>query len=530
MAGFSVLKKKEKASNLGQGSEESSMTDNMSLRFWCIIDGQPISEHFSVHISKSVDIPDLKKASVDDLKKAIKKELVLNTPSKDLALWQVSIPIPEDDDFAVKVDPAIESERLKASAQLFEVFATGLLDKTIHVIVRLPSGYCVNSHCNVHQCLLQATVRIGAYSDIARVTGKPDRICYLRASQELRMLIEIKTIRALSCNNLVTKYKEDMGLIAEDRAPMNPTWRQVHQIFGYLCHNGLRYGILTTYNDTWFMRRDAGNLWISPSIRHDNTGPTVLQCYKYLMELTEQDYTSPPPPPSPSQSPPPESPPGDDNNNDSNDGSYHEQKKHTRNRDQQHRGIITRSRNKIQQIFRQLPSGFDVSVGKLNLQEFEVQELLGEGRTGRVFRASWKGEPVALKVCDLYKDSQYEDDILSEVGAYKALEVLQGVCIPHFKTAGYDGGLFSIAMEIAGSPMEVDKLSYRERLKIVNGLLLIHQRGIVHNDIRLDNILVHRDKNGFQVRFVDFAQSKRTCNELELNSEMNKLNNLLLME
>ncbi|KAI9241668.1 MAG: hypothetical protein BYD32DRAFT_405255 [Podila humilis] len=373
---------------------------------------------------------------------------------------------------------------------------------------------------NVYNFLnrLQTTARIGMYSDIDKVTGKPDRICYIRTSQDLRMHIEIKTTRALSCNNLVTKYMQDMDLLANNRAPTNPIWRHVHQIFGYLCHNSLRYGILKHTTAL-----DVGTLWISPSIRHDNTGPTLLQCYKYLMELTDLDYTSPPPPLSLPQSPHLESPPGDDNSDGSNDGSYHERKKHTRKRDQQHPGIVTRSRNNIQQIFRQLSSGFTVSVGKLSLQEFEIQELLGEGRTGRVFRAMWQGEPVALKICDLYKNPEYEDEILTEVAAYKALAVLQGVCIPRFKIAGYDGGIFAIAMEVAGSPMEVDKLSYQERSKIVDSLSLIHQHGILHNDIRLYNVLVRRYNNGFQVRFIDFARSRRTCDELELKNEMVKL-------
>ncbi|KAI9241659.1 MAG: hypothetical protein BYD32DRAFT_405221 [Podila humilis] len=389
-------------------------------------------------------------------------------------------------------------------------------------------GIALNA--NVYNFLnrLMPTGRIGMHTE-AKVIGRPDRV-YFRSTKDIRMLIEIKTIWALSCGDLVTKYKEDRDLVTRERSPESPTWRQVHQIFGYLSYNRLRYGILTTYHQTWFMRRDGGTLWISPSIRHDNTDPTLLQCYRYLMELTDEDYTSLSPLPSPPQSLPPESPPDDDNNDDSNDGSYHERKKHTRKRDQQRPGIVTRSKSKIQQIFRQLSSGFTVAVGKLSLQEFEIQELLGEGRTGRVFRAMWQGEPVALKVCDLYKNPEYEDEILTEVAAYKALEALQGVCIPRFKTAGYDGGIFAIAMEIAGSPMEVDKLSYQERLKIVDSLSLIHQHGILHNDIRLYNVLVCRYNNEFQVCFIDFARSRRTCDELELKNEMVKLKYLLRME
>jgi serine/threonine protein kinase len=135
---------------------------------------------------------------------------------------------------------------------------------------------------------------------------------------------------------------------------------------------------------------------------------------------------------------------------------------------------------------------------------------------------------VALKVCDLYKSPELEDEILSEVAAYKVLESLQGLCIPKFKGAGYDGGLFSIAMEIAGLPMEVNKLNNQERLKIIHSLQLIHQHGIIHNDIRVSNILVCHDSS-FQVSFINFAQSRRTSDKLELRNGMVKLESLLLV-
>ena len=179
---------------------------------------------------------------------------------------------------------------------------------------------------------------------------------------------------------------------------------------------------------------------------------------------------------------------------------------------------------------KQLSSGFTVAVGKLYLQEFEHREYLGEGRTGCVFQATWKGKRVALKICDLHKDPKFEDEILTEVAVYKALESLQGVCIPRLKVAGYEGGLFGIATEIAGFPVEPDRLSHRERWKIVDGLSLIHGLGIIHNDIRSYNVLVCRSKDGFQFRFIDFGSSRRTCDKRKLKKEMTQLKYLLGMD
>jgi hypothetical protein len=108
---------------------------------------------------------------------------------------------------------------------------------------------------DVLNCVLSVG-RIGMHPE-ARIIGRPDRIYYL-PPRDVYVLIEIKTNRALACDDLVTKYREDMDLIDRNEAPENPTWRQVQQIFGYLSHNRLIYGVLTTYHQTWFMRRDAG--------------------------------------------------------------------------------------------------------------------------------------------------------------------------------------------------------------------------------------------------------------------------------
>ncbi|RUS12445.1 LOW QUALITY PROTEIN: hypothetical protein BC937DRAFT_87885, partial [Endogone sp. FLAS-F59071] len=97
--------------------------------------------------------------------------------------------------------------------------------------------------------------------------------------------------------------------------------------------------------------------------------------------------------------------------------------------------------------------------------------------------------------------------MLTEVAVYDALKVLQGLCIPHFKLAGYYGGIFVIRL-----PLEVGKLSHRDRLEIVDKLSLIHTYGILHNDIRLDNILIRRYDDRIKVYFIDFAMSKRTSN------------------
>ena len=133
---------------------------------------------------------------------------------------------------------------------------------------------------------------------------------------------------------------------------------------------------------------------------------------------------------------------------------------------------------------------------------------------------------MAVKICDLYKQPQYEEEVLTEVAVYNTLKAIQRHCIPQFMFAGYDGGLFVIVTEIGGFPLELDMLSHEERLNIVNQLSCIHSYDILHNDIRLDNILMREFDGGFKTYFIDFALSRR-ASRLEPSREMRKLECLL---
>ncbi|KAF9344916.1 hypothetical protein BGX26_003759 [Mortierella sp. AD094] len=265
------------------------------------------------------------------------------------------------------------------------------------------------------------------------------------------------------------------------------------------------------------------------------------------MKLAHPDHFNPPAPdsPPPSDNPPPDSLPRDDSDDrdfdDDAKGDDHSQKK--RERSQQSRGNSSQSERKRgghgcrsgnqsggRVMTRQLSTGFSVIIGEVYRSEFEFQDLLGEGRSGMVFRTHWRGDTVAVKICDLYHHPDYEEEVLTEVAVYNTLKDLQGHCIPQLKLAGYDGGIFVIATEIAGPPLKVDKLNHWERLEVVDKLSLIHAYGILHNDIRPDNILIRRYDDGIKVCFIGFAMSKRTSGKSELKNEIIKLLGLLQPE
>ncbi|KAF9090915.1 hypothetical protein BGX27_002120 [Mortierella sp. AM989] len=470
-----------------------------------------------------------------------------------------------------------------------------------------------------------------AYHTEATVIGEPDFVYLLPDNFDLRMVIEAKTLWTLSTtppDDLVTKYKRDMEEYNRRGSPPQPIYKQVHQIFGYLSYNKLRYGVLTSYDQTWFLLRELGNLYISPTIHHNNMSPTLLQCYAAVMALSRETPFSPPTSVAQSESPP-------SNFDDSNDDDYRpsgieteqralgdenaaptsgerktrfkgkqrasdvneaiipteampvtpakdkdraleiastsrkcvvpakdnqrpldadvlgalstsepvtyakdkdgaleiastdrkcvmpaedkqrpldanvhgalsasEHGSPTRQEDElptgsehefpvggeievltesdevlvggEHATQAKRKSSRIKKIIGSISSPFKRhatdanAVKKVSLDNYEMQEVLGRGRSGCVFKAKWREEFVAVKICDLYKHSDMEIEMRTEVAVYDTLRPLQGICVPRLKEAGYYGGLFIIAMEVAGFPLDTAPLSLQDLQEIID--------------------------------------------------------------
>ena len=314
-----------------------------------------------------------------------------------------------------------------------------------------------------------------------KIIGEPDFI--LRSNRELRLAIEVKTKWALPASNLVKTYTRNLVECRSKISIIHP----MEQIFGYLSYNQLQFGVLTTYDKTWFLCRNKENLGqvrISPPIQYNDQMPTLFQCLFYLIHLSRNNHrcgTAP-------ALPPISSPPSHLSNGE----------------------------------------GESIPLNFFNWGSFNTLSVLGEGRSGTVFKAILHGEIVALKICDLWQHPDYEKELHNEVKVYHALKGLQGDCIPRLKGAGYTaGGLFAIATDIVGSPLEdVRSLSDQERLVIQRALSSIHCHGFVHNDIHEDNILIKRNGSQFYASFIDFTFSKHGSRH-GFQNEMEALSSLL---
>jgi serine/threonine protein kinase len=116
---------------------------------------------------------------------------------------------------------------------------------------------------------------------------------------------------------------------------------------------------------------------------------------------------------------------------------------------------------------------------------------------------------IALKSVDLSKAPSYVlEEMQKEVEIYKDLADIQGKYIPKLVCYGYYGGdmSFVIGLTIVGTMLSNQKITKHQRLKAIKGLEAIHKRGILHNDIREENILIN-DNN--DIYLIDFRMASR---------------------
>src|SRR5205814_285074 len=125
--------------------------------------------------------------------------------------------------------------------------------------------------------------------------------------------------------------------------------------------------------------------------------------------------------------------------------------------------------------------------------DFKFKGILGEGRSEKTLLCEFRGEMIALKSVDLSKAPPYVlEEMQKEVEIYKELADIQGKYIPKLICYGYYGGgmSFVIGMTIVGTTLSKHIIKKRQKSRAIKGLEAIHKHGILHNDIREENVLI----------------------------------------
>ncbi|CAG8570772.1 13216_t:CDS:2 [Cetraspora pellucida] len=260
------------------------------------------------------------------------------------------------------------------------------------------------------------------------------------------------------------------------------------EVFGQMACNGLHFGILTNYSDTYFLKRlenEPTSLYVSRVVHPDSTNPTLRECVYYICQQAINDNV------------------GNRLDPVSDD-------------DKRKSSLDLGSRKRV--------------IASSSKRVTRIGEYIGGGTFGKVFSGYYDGQLVAWKTCDAYKEQEATKMLKHEAHVYSILKECQGRAIPHLFHQGYiyDGYLFALVLQLIEDAHHVDpeRLTKEDKKSIVNQLKSIHHCGVLHNDISKQNILYEPKSRRYF--FIDFGLSEIVDNEsAKLRKEERRLKRFL---
>lgn len=303
--------------------------------------------------------------------------------------------------------------------------------------------------------------------------------------------------------------------------------KQIHCYMLVLKH---RYGILTTYNKTWFLKREVndgkGILYVSRAFFPDSTDPTLGQAFVYMNYLAFKDGTL--------------------------EALPESAKKYitsvtTKTKMKQANKLIEERMNEklAERSDRQENEGSLSSSGaalddELPLESIDVQfqpiEAFGPLNHGVAYRMDVHGYDSVMKIVDVNKDHVGAEMFEKEVENYMALQELWGLAMPKLVgdgpismgrrmiTVTYEGkSLQQLIKEKGESDLQILKKDIAKKAE--DALKAIHDRGYVHGDIAARNITYN--SNG-EVKIIDFSMAFKSTDQEDFSNEMDKLKQLFL--
>ncbi|CAG8525632.1 4526_t:CDS:2 [Funneliformis mosseae] len=342
---------------------------------------------------------------------------------------------------------------------------------------------------NFRSCINEEDIRNAFYYNICQVlnvllpdyefsrqpvpiAGIPD-FSAMFAAYEFIASIEIKREHVLQ---LLLLDGEQTFLYFDEtneRYEMNEHARDViRQTFTYMAEAQLQYGVLSTYQHHWFLRRPADEpsvLYISKTLLIQSQSPPVLKTYAYMVQVLCADFFS-------------RNPVVTTDKRKRQSVSYSES---TTKSTKKGRTTVIASKKPYSSTNekRQTPP-----IQNLSFADFKYKSILGQGRSGKTLLCEFRGNTIALKCADLSKTPHILKEMQQEVNIYKILSDIQGIHISNLLCYGF---------------------YERQRVMGLLALNAIHDRGVLHNDIREENILL--DDTNDVVYLIDFGMARYHC-------------------
>jgi serine/threonine-protein kinase len=173
----------------------------------------------------------------------------------------------------------------------------------------------------------------------------------------------------------------------------------------------------------------------------------------------------------------------------------------------------------------------DPLLGTTLLGRYRILELIGSGAMGAVYRAEQVGlqRPVALKVLKKQADSHADVPARFEREARAMSALTHPNTVRVYDFGSTEQGLLFLAMELLEGDLATDRLSESEPLPIVTAISWTqqvlrslgeaHAKGIVHRDIKPDNIFVARVQGELLpvIKVLDFGIAKAVGGDQKLD-------------
>ena len=154
----------------------------------------------------------------------------------------------------------------------------------------------------------------------------------------------------------------------------------------------------------------------------------------------------------------------------------------------------------------------DPMLNKKFFSKFRTIKKLGEGSFGKVYKAEYNNEYFALKF-----ENRTKGQSLLENEA-TIMTYLKGPNIPFIKSFGYSGDYNILVMQLMDKSLE-DIFNKRKKFSVkttcmigyqmVNVLQYIHDRHIIHRDIKPDNFVMGANENNAHLYLLDFGLAKK---------------------
>ena len=154
----------------------------------------------------------------------------------------------------------------------------------------------------------------------------------------------------------------------------------------------------------------------------------------------------------------------------------------------------------------------DPLLNSIFFSKYKTIKKLGEGSFGSVYKAVYEKEYYALKMEDISLDY----DLLNNEATI--VNYLQGPNIPKFISYAKDKGYYILVMELLDTSLDNLLAKYRRfsvkttamlGYQIIKILKYIHDKHIIHRDIKPDNFAMGRNESNGTLYLIDFGLAKK---------------------